>query len=194
MAKICPNYKEDARSRIIRTSASIFAKKGFRETTIDDIAREIGVSRGAIYRYYKSKTEILQELFLLNSNLLRKVLERYLNQLDALEVSMDIFNDLGRNRKLVFPLYFEMMSLASCDEEIRTLLRTDYEHNLEAIQGFIDEQVKKGIIRSDIRSRALSEVLIAMYLKAAEKDILGIDPSQISNEWKEGITTLLRAI
>jgi len=50
------------REEIIVAAAKIFAAKGYLATTLDEIAREIGVSKPALYYHIKNKEEILREI------------------------------------------------------------------------------------------------------------------------------------
>lgn len=52
--------KQFRRRQIMDASLRLFDEKGFRETTIKDIAEAAGISSGLIYRYFKSKDEILE--------------------------------------------------------------------------------------------------------------------------------------
>src|SRR5919202_2051606 len=58
---------------ILRTSARIFAAKGFHSTSMRDIARATRVSLAGLYYYCKSKDELL---FLIQDNCFGRVLER----------------------------------------------------------------------------------------------------------------------
>jgi AcrR family transcriptional regulator len=58
---------------ILRTSARIFAEKGYHSTTMRDISRETRVSLAGLYHYCKSKEELL---FLIQDNCFGRVLER----------------------------------------------------------------------------------------------------------------------
>ncbi len=58
MPKVSVEYEQQQRDRIIQGAAQVFAEKGFRQTTIDDIARHLKLSKGAIYIYFKSKDEL----------------------------------------------------------------------------------------------------------------------------------------
>src|ERR1051325_2929652 len=58
---------------ILRTSARVFAEKGFHPTSMRDIARATGVSLAGLYHYCKSKDELL---FLIQDNCFGRVLER----------------------------------------------------------------------------------------------------------------------
>jgi len=55
----CKGTKE----KILEASLRLFSEKGIRETTIKDIAKEVGITEGAIYRHFKSKEEIVLGLF-----------------------------------------------------------------------------------------------------------------------------------
>ena len=47
--------KTDTRKRILNVSKRLFLKKGFRETTTRDIAREAGINLSNLYHYFTSK-------------------------------------------------------------------------------------------------------------------------------------------
>jgi TetR/AcrR family transcriptional regulator, cholesterol catabolism regulator len=50
------------REEIVIAAAKTFAAKGYLATTLDEIAREIGVSKPALYYHIKNKEEILREI------------------------------------------------------------------------------------------------------------------------------------
>lgn len=52
----------DIRPRIVETSWRLFHEKGFGETTINDIIREAGISKGTFYYYFRSKDNLLDTL------------------------------------------------------------------------------------------------------------------------------------
>ncbi|HHJ64353.1 MAG TPA: TetR/AcrR family transcriptional regulator [Aquifex aeolicus] len=50
------------KERISRVALRLFSQKGFKGTTIKDIAREVGITEGAIYRHFRSKEDIIEHL------------------------------------------------------------------------------------------------------------------------------------
>ena len=55
--------KKDAiRENILRKSLALFKNKGYMETSIKDIAQACDISVGNIYKYYKSKSEIYENI------------------------------------------------------------------------------------------------------------------------------------
>ena len=58
-------YKElrDAsRQKILESSLELFGTKGYKSTTIADIVKKAGISKGLIYHYFDSKEDILKQL------------------------------------------------------------------------------------------------------------------------------------
>ena len=48
---------------IITAAVKLFSDRGFRAVTIDDIASSLGFTKSVIYYYFKSKNQILWEIF-----------------------------------------------------------------------------------------------------------------------------------
>jgi len=53
----------DKRRQILDAAIRVFARQGFHSTRVSDIADEAGVAYGLVYHYFKSKDEVLNELF-----------------------------------------------------------------------------------------------------------------------------------
>ena len=51
------------RARLIDTAWEQFARLGFENTHTEEILREAGISRGAMYHHYKSKQELFEAVF-----------------------------------------------------------------------------------------------------------------------------------
>jgi AcrR family transcriptional regulator len=60
MAKAPPAEK---RRQILDAAVRVFARQGFHATRVSDIADEAGVAYGLVYHYFKSKDQVLNELF-----------------------------------------------------------------------------------------------------------------------------------
>ncbi len=50
--------KPDLKERLLETALRCFARKGYHETTLDDIASEAQVTKGAVYWHYKDKADL----------------------------------------------------------------------------------------------------------------------------------------
>ena len=57
------NEKKNKRSEILNMCAHFFYEKGYRGTNLDEVAEVLEITKPAIYYYFKSKDEILCELY-----------------------------------------------------------------------------------------------------------------------------------
>src|SRR5205823_13465316 len=48
------------RGRLVATAAKLFAEKGYEATSIEDLLRELGMSRGALYHHFDSKEAVFE--------------------------------------------------------------------------------------------------------------------------------------
>jgi AcrR family transcriptional regulator len=67
---------EERRALILETAARHFEEKGYAGTSVDDIARELRVTKAAVYHYWGSKEELLTEIQDRALSLLREKLDR----------------------------------------------------------------------------------------------------------------------
>ncbi len=60
-----PNVKtkpDDTRERIMETAETLFRRLGYAKTAVADIASELGMSPANVYRFFPSKTAIVQAI------------------------------------------------------------------------------------------------------------------------------------
>ncbi len=79
----------DKRRLILDAAITVFARQGFHNCRVSDVADQAGVAYGLVYHYFDSKEEILNELFL----------ERWQIMLDAID-EIDRREDLAVRDKL----------------------------------------------------------------------------------------------
>ena len=52
--------RQDTRSRILEAAAELFSRKPFAKVSVDEVASRAGVSKGAVFHYFKSKIELAE--------------------------------------------------------------------------------------------------------------------------------------
>ncbi|MGN6176224.1 MAG: TetR/AcrR family transcriptional regulator, partial [Streptosporangiaceae bacterium] len=62
MPKVSQEHLERRRQQILDAAASCFARQGFHATSMQDIFAAAGLSAGAVYRYFPSKTELIRAI------------------------------------------------------------------------------------------------------------------------------------
>jgi AcrR family transcriptional regulator len=52
----------EPQEKILKTALSLFFKYGIKHVTMDDIAKELGISKKTIYQFYKEKDDLINQL------------------------------------------------------------------------------------------------------------------------------------
>ena len=52
----------DTKARIAQAALALFAQNGYLGTSMSDIAQQLGITKGALYKHYASKQEILDQI------------------------------------------------------------------------------------------------------------------------------------
>ena len=92
-----------SRDEVQRVALALFAERGFEETTLDDVAAAVGVSRRTLFRYYPSKNDIVwgefsEQLAGLRSRLAAAATDEPL--MEVLRRAVVAFNDYGDQEEL----------------------------------------------------------------------------------------------
>lgn len=192
MSRLVPEYKEEARSRILNAAQAAFSEKGYDQTTMEDIAHKIGVSKGALYLYFPSKEELFRAITEQAQNQLREVLSDSFKERDLLK-GASAFLDTALSPQYRPNLYltFEFLSQASRNEELRNLLKDDHDNDLTLVRAFLQDQRAQGKIRSDIDIHSLSFGIIGLYYGLRAGLMIGDDASDVKRAWVDVIKAMI---
>jgi AcrR family transcriptional regulator len=58
-----PSKADAQRQRVLNASAEIFSRRGYRATSMNEIAAEVGLSKPTLYHYFRCKEDILVRLY-----------------------------------------------------------------------------------------------------------------------------------
>lgn len=150
--------------QILAAALDLFAHQGFHNTTISQIAKNAGISKGLIYNYFSSKEDLLggiiDQAMETGEEIMATIKNPLLDPQQALEKSIDdVFSMIERN-----PTYWKLLMALSFQEEIlkqfESKLRKQEFKNLEHLTDLIR---KMGVKEPQLE---------AMYLSAALDGIL----------------------
>jgi AcrR family transcriptional regulator len=80
MPKVSEEHLERRRRQILDAARLCFVRKGVHETSMQDVFAESGLSAGAVYRYFKSKNEIIAAIVGETGTRLRAFMEEVLRE------------------------------------------------------------------------------------------------------------------
>jgi AcrR family transcriptional regulator len=191
MPKMILEYKKAVISKIIQTALEIFSKNGYRGTTMDDIATKLGVSKGALYSYFKSKDDILKEIFQSNHQILRETLCQSVDGQDYLQAMEKAYELMTENYHEFVHTSFELFALASHDKNIRNIIREDHEKDVEVISELLQNLKEKGKIRTDVDPHIMARLVDALFTGIWLNLIMGYDNAEVHETWIKSIPIVL---
>jgi AcrR family transcriptional regulator len=183
MPKMILEYKKAVISKIIETALEIFSTKGYHDLTMDEIAEKLGVSKGALYSYFKSKDDILKEIYQSGRQIMRKILCTSSDADDFTQAMENIYQLMTEKYDKYIRIYFELLALAAHDEKIKKIVKDDYEKDFEIAHEFIQNLISKKKIRTDVDSRILTQLFRSLWMGASEKLVLGYDRAEVHKNW-----------
>ncbi|MFX1484010.1 MAG: TetR/AcrR family transcriptional regulator [Promethearchaeota archaeon] len=195
MPKVVPEYKEKAMRNIIKAGASVFAEKGYHLARMDDIAKKLGVSKGAIYQYFKSKEHLFYEVvdFFLKSQkdeVLSIILSEELMRIASTEfIAMKIERAL-QVRAFGLDLFIE----ASRNDTLRIRVTEMYEKIYDEFLAHIDDLKKKGVIKKHADVGVIWRGIVALRDGLLNSMYFGANAEDVKKTWTRITTLLLKEI
>jgi AcrR family transcriptional regulator len=165
MPKVLPQYLELRRQQIVDAAAACFERRGFHQTTMQDICTEVDLSPGAVYRYFQSKEEIIQAMCSRG----RSEDEELIRGAMQLDGTLDIFDELIRiffagveDRELCV-LSIELTSEARHNEFIAESLREGRDLVLEPLREIVARAQARGEIDPALDTQGIANVMLGIY-------------------------------
>ncbi len=162
---------EDQKLHIIKTAGDMFFRLGIRSVSIDDICREMGMSKKTFYVYFESKDELVAQLLQSNINYMEGKMEELLRLHDFTKL-ISVFlkrqeaekNDVRRVPQLVFDLkkYYP--------RQFEEFQHNCFETQKRYIMRYLEQGREQGLVRTNLDIE-LTAVLFAKIHSDAIRDL-----------------------
>ncbi|MCR2805347.1 TetR/AcrR family transcriptional regulator [Paenibacillus soyae] len=159
--KVTERYREEKRAAILAGALECFIEKGFQATTIDDIVRHLGISKGALYGYFPSKEDMyLQMAHKRMDDMVGSLTSRFKElplAADRLHYLFGRFQSqpLSELRKWM-AFHMEFMLYASRRPELIEMHQQYISKAIQLIDTLIQAGVKNGEFRADLDTESAS--------------------------------------
>lgn len=157
---------------ILDSATKVFAEKGFEKSRTADIAKEAGIAEGTIFRYFKSKNDLLLGLVVpLITKFFRPLVIHSAERIMAKKKNLSVdetMQELYLNRmRLIdknFPLIKTIMLEANHHPELLKVIREKIAPQVvEKIDSFMKGYVEDGTFR-ELELRKITRTLLSMLL------------------------------
>ena len=151
----------DKREAILRAAVKVFARKGFFNSKVSDIAREAGIADGTVYLYFKSKDEILHSVF---DRAMEEFIAEGKREIDGIsepdkklqKIARLHLERLSADRDLAIVFQVELRGSTKFMEEFSGGGFAEY---LDIIRQTIAEGQQQGVFRKDLKPIVCAKIL-----------------------------------
>lgn len=169
---------KETRELIINSAVELFIEKGYARTTLEDIVKRIGLTRGAFYWNFKSKKEILDEIIARYENFFREIYTSYTRSDSAYETIKNfLICDLEKKNTANPYTKIVLYKVESSDEvpnldECQAALDRDFTR-------IIESEIKRGQEQGEFRTDKSAHLLtLSVYM-----NLLGFDAYNAAGDY-----------
>ncbi len=192
--------RPDKRTRIVDAAVEVFARKGFNQARISDIAEGAGVADGTIYLYFRNKEDLLLTIFEEKMDTLLQQLAEALTGIDCPLARMRAY---ARFHFLQLRTYPALAQVLQVELRQSTRFLTEYRPEklwtyLSVFEELLREGQARGLVRADIDTflvkwaffGALDELAIQWVL-SRKRDRFNLDAAadQVVDVFLRGMAT-----
>lgn len=161
-----PDVSEERIAQIIEASLTVFAREGFAQARMEDIAKTAGLGKGTVYLYFKSKDAIIVAM-------LKWFFQRDMQQALAqplseapirdqlLQWAATIAQSIERLRPF-WPIVFEFYAVAGRRQDVRQFLLGAFEQYQALLTALIQRGIDQGEFRP-IKADELALTMLALF-------------------------------
>jgi len=158
--KSARNGSSGKRESILRAATRVFARNGYFNSKVADIARAAGVADGTVYLYFKSKEEILHSIF--DQNMAealaadRKLIDKLRDPREKLRrIATLHLERLGADRDLAVVFQVELRGSTKFMEEFSAAGFAEY---LGLLRAIFEEGQRAGLFRKELNAKVAAKI------------------------------------
>jgi AcrR family transcriptional regulator len=192
LPRILPGYRDEVRKKIVTSAHSLFLRKGYHGTTMEEIADSLGVTKPALYQYFPGKEDLFAAVAEHSREEMAAILRRSYNKKDLRTGSAILFDSLVGYIPQFNGMYAELMLLAVHNTEIQKILARDRAEDLRVIEQFVAGQQENGLVSGRLNARTLAVACDALINGLLMDIMMGMDTEEARGIWLDAVTRLVR--
>lgn len=153
---------ENTKKMLYQTAVRLFSDRGFEQTTVDDICQEAGVSKGAFYNHFPSKSAVIREAYYEVESHYVKVMNSFTEDQSALFQITTLTGEVI-NRVIVNPDSLQKARVLYSEEAsgISSFLFGGNRMVLNYFEQLIQRGVDRGEITNHLPVKVISEAIFS---------------------------------
>ena len=151
------NIKTDTKSKIIHAAIKLFPELGYEKTSMRRIAEEVGITKPALYYYYKNKDELFKSIVDFGNNFSMKRLTEIRDKDSSIEqklkelvwIKFSFMNEMEEVRR-----FSGWLTTDGLKHLVKLDIDQDINEQMAIIYEIISKAKEKGELRADLEEEA----------------------------------------
>ena len=159
--------REQSTEQVLSSALGLFVSQGYSSTSIEDIARNAGLTKGAVYFYFKGKSALLLELIAQSAGLYGQVFTRMRASGALAAEQLELFKDWAaevgaqNNALLLLPI-LTYTEIGIREVGVEKALNDLYDRYHEEIERVICLGQNNGEFSAELFPREQAAILVAL--------------------------------
>jgi len=165
---------ENTKNLILKESANLFNTQGYKATSISDITKATGLTKGAIYRHFESKSDLEQQALGSLGTLMFKELGQYIQEASTFQLKMDATFSFFE-KYMHTPLYeggCPLMNSAVEADDTNNGLRQQTFNMLTQLKASLGKIIDNGIKNEQVEPSVDSAFYATIFIATLEGGIM----------------------
>lgn len=163
---------EEKKQELILQASEVYMRYGIKSVTMDEMARQLGVSKKTLYQYVSDKNDLVEQCLSLRHEQEARLIQDIVgNTENAIEQMLKISQMIIQTLKQIHPSIF--FDIAKYHPNAMKIMEG---HKNEFICGSIEENlkigIKQGLYRDNINPEVISKIYLGMIDMIFNGDVL----------------------
>jgi len=183
MPKVTSMYKAEVKEKIIEAAIESFSQTGYDRTKMEDIAKRLGLSKGTIYLYFKSKEDLF--VAICEHNIQASDEEDagfFVKKENVASDAEQIYDNIRRREQGNDRVMLEMVAESARNPKLKKSMYELHVKIHEHVVQNIRAKIEEGFLK-DVDATSLAVALVALYDGLAVNRMLGISDTANKKAW-----------
>ncbi|WP_027721351.1 TetR family transcriptional regulator [Maridesulfovibrio zosterae] len=191
MARKTKEEAEKTRQALLASAFKVFNEKGYAKTTLQDIAEDAGVTRGAVYWHFKNKTDLFEKLFdfafMPVRDLLFSQFDKDISPQEMLSNLMEVWIShagIDQNFRDAFTIMFNKTEWSEELMPFKLKFRNEEYKLIKKVEELIAQGMEDGTFRENLKPEVAAATYYSTLLGIAQYTIFFPEEVDIAQESK----------
>lgn len=192
---------QETREKVLRAALDVFSAKGFSSSTLEDIARHIGMTRGAVYWHFRNKQDLLLALIQMMMQREKQLVRQQVPALatpqdliDSYLAMADLLDQDAEYRKFIHFIFLQVEWATEQEVTARVKQVSARDGHFIKIYEAMEAMQRSGEIRADADLAQIFDVMMGLFTGLVRGALSGMAKAPLRESLKAGLEAVFAVL